>query len=89
MGSSLIGGLSCLGFPSSCQSPTALALVGGGDLVLQGAGDGSVFNVTDAATFAATTMSTPELSTWAMMLFGFTGLGYAGYRGAKETRAAV
>jgi PEP-CTERM motif len=89
MGSSLIGGLSCLGFPSSCQLPTALALVGGGDLVLEGAGDGSVFNVTDAATFAATTMSTPEPSTWAMMLFGFAGLGYAGYRRAKETRAAL
>ncbi len=31
--------------------------------------------------------SVPELSTWAMMLLGFGGLGYAGYRKAK--RAAV
>jgi hypothetical protein len=30
----------------------------------------------------------PETSTWAMMLVGFAGLGYAGYRRAKEPRAA-
>ena len=29
----------------------------------------------------------PELSTWAMMLLGFAGLGYAGYRRAREPRA--
>jgi hypothetical protein len=27
----------------------------------------------------------PEPSTWAMMLLGFTGLGFLGYRGAKRT----
>jgi hypothetical protein len=31
----------------------------------------------------------PEPSTWAMMLAGFAGLGYAGYRRAGEPRAAV
>jgi hypothetical protein len=30
----------------------------------------------------------PEPSTWAMMLLGFAGLGYAGYRRARELRAA-
>jgi hypothetical protein len=30
----------------------------------------------------------PEHSTWAMMLIGFAGLGYAGYRRAKEPRWA-
>jgi hypothetical protein len=30
----------------------------------------------------------PEASTWAMMLIGFAGLGYAGYRRAREPRAA-
>ena len=30
----------------------------------------------------------PEPSTWAMMLVGFAGLGYLGYRRAKEQRAA-
>ena len=28
----------------------------------------------------------PETSTWAMMLLGFAGLGYAGYRRARATR---
>jgi hypothetical protein len=33
-------------------------------------------------------VATPELSTWAMMVLGFAGLGYAGYRRAREPRAA-
>ncbi len=30
----------------------------------------------------------PEPSTWAMMLLGFAGVGFAGYRRARELRAA-
>jgi hypothetical protein len=30
---------------------------------------------------------TPEPSTWAMMLLGFAGLGFAGYRARKATAA--
>ena len=30
----------------------------------------------------------PELSTWAMLLLGFAGLGYAGYRKTKNERTA-
>jgi hypothetical protein len=30
----------------------------------------------------------PEPSTWAMMLLGFAGLGYTGYRRAKVVRTA-
>ena len=33
--------------------------------------------------------STPEPSTWAMMLLGFAGLGFAGYRTARKTAAAA
>jgi hypothetical protein len=32
--------------------------------------------------------SIPEPSTWAMMLLGFAGLGYAGYRASRRTAAA-
>jgi hypothetical protein len=31
----------------------------------------------------------PEPSTWAMMLLGFAGLGYAAYRGSRRTTAAA
>jgi hypothetical protein len=33
--------------------------------------------------------SIPEPSTWGMMLLGFAGLGFAGYRKAKSGRAAL
>src|ERR1700722_16173763 len=34
--------------------------------------------------FVSPPLPTPEPSTWAMMLAGFAGLGYAGYRRARE-----
>ena len=34
-------------------------------------------------------ISVPEPSTWAMMLLGFAGLGFAGYRRAKAGRATL
>jgi len=34
-------------------------------------------------------MAVPEASTWAMMLLGFAGLGYAGYRRARAGRATL
>jgi hypothetical protein len=34
-------------------------------------------------------VSAPEPSTWALMLFGFLGLGFAGYRRNKSARLAV
>jgi hypothetical protein len=33
-------------------------------------------------------IGTPEPSTWAMMLLGFAGLGFAGYRKAQGGRIA-
>ena len=82
------GGLSCLGFPGSCTTPTALGTTAG-DLILGVAG--SPFSVTDAATFDATTstLSTPEPSTWAMMLLGFAGVGLIAYRQTRKREAAI
>jgi hypothetical protein len=39
--------------------------------------------------FTLPTTSVPEPSTWAMMLLGFAGLGYAGYRRARGSHAAL
>ncbi len=37
------------------------------------------------ATAAAATPTVPEPSTWAMLLLGFIGLGFAGYRGSRKS----
>jgi hypothetical protein len=85
-----VGGISCLGFPAQCNDPTGLGGVvlktSLGNLVLDGIGNGSPFNVTDAGIFTATV---PEPSTWAMMLFGFAGLGLIGYRQTRKRQAAT
>jgi PEP-CTERM motif len=63
---------------------TSITLNGGADT---GSPDGEPF-------LAAVTLATggspavPEPSTWAMMLVGFVGLGFAGYRRTREPRAA-
>jgi PEP-CTERM motif len=46
-------------------------------------------SVGETATFAAATSGVPEPSTWAMMLIGFAGLGYAGYRRARAAHATL
>ena len=40
-----------------------------------------------ANTFTLDAVATPEPSTWAMMLLGFAGLAFAGYRRAKASHA--
>jgi hypothetical protein len=39
------------------------------------------------AAFSLTGTVVPEPSTWAMMLLGFAGLGFAGFRRARLTRS--
>ena len=40
-------------------------------------------------TVGSVTPGIPEPSTWAMMLLGFTGLGFAGYRKAQRKGVAA
>jgi hypothetical protein len=53
------------------------------EIFLYSAGGGADFYVDNAYA----TSSVPELSTWAMMLAGFAGLGFSGYRRAKVRTA--
>jgi PEP-CTERM motif len=39
--------------------------------------------------YTITVTSVPEPATWAMMLLGFAGLGFTGYRATKKSQAAV
>jgi hypothetical protein len=68
------------GPPYGCQA--VYCLLGPGDPVTGGAGD--PFTALDSFTV---TVGVPEPSTWAMMLLGFAGLGFAGYRRSRKTVA--
>ena len=59
----------------------------GGNLVFTSlsGGNANVGNILDNVQVAAV----PELSTWAMMLIGFGGIGFLAYRRSKKTSAAV
>ena len=45
-------------------------------------------DVGSSVTFVQVSGAIPEPSTWAMMLLGFAGLGYAGYRKARRATVA-
>jgi PEP-CTERM motif len=42
--------------------------------------------ISASATYSVTTSTVPEPSTWAMMMLGFAGLGYAAFRRASKSR---
>lgn len=54
-----------------------------------GAYQSVVFSTVPSAFEFAVTPGVPELSTWAMMLAGFVGLGIAGYRRTQRERVAI
>ncbi len=67
--------------PSAATSPTEL------DITFNQAG-GTGHTITGSATYTASTV--PEPATWAMMMLGFIGLGYAAFRrNAKAGAASV
>jgi hypothetical protein len=76
--------------------------IGGGtvvDLFSNGVGNGAgdavfgvvVANASTARDYVAdgVTATAPEPSTWAMMILGFAGLGFAGYRRSREAAAVA
>jgi PEP-CTERM motif len=59
------------------------------DIVLNGLPATQVNGFTEALEFSPVTPAVPEPSTWAMMLAGFAGLGFLGYRQTLKARAAA
>jgi hypothetical protein len=57
-------------------------------ITLAGASGSQYIGVDNVSVLATSVPGTPEPSTWAMMLLGFAGLAFAGYRRAREPRAA-
>jgi hypothetical protein len=84
--------------PSTTPSGLVTGVSGAGytDAGLTGASDDVVDDYTGAGSTLTTSVNTgvgpatavPEAATWVMMLVGFAGLGYAGYRRAREPGAA-
>jgi PEP-CTERM motif len=55
-----------------------------------GSSDGSVLTVAAPPDLGGVSViAAPEASTWAMMLLGFGGLGYAGWRGSRNAALAL
>ncbi len=76
-------GFACVGFPSGCVSPIALATTAG-DLILGSTG-------TDSGTFTAVLGSTgiPEPATIGSLAFGIAGLGFARRKALRGVTQAV
>jgi hypothetical protein len=51
--------------------------------------DNGTSDIGSSFTFTLVPGAVPEPSTWAMMLLGFAGLGYAGYRKARQAVASA
>ena len=82
-----------LGFVSPIGGPGPLPNLGAFanpfDIVLNGLPATQVNGFTQALEFAPVTPAVPESSTWAMMLAGFAGLGFLGYRQTVKARLAA
>jgi hypothetical protein len=57
--------------------------------VLGSAGTGEAGGFFGVITTVTATSGVPEPSTWTMMLIGFAGVGFAGYRKARSARTAL
>jgi hypothetical protein len=83
----LVNGGSSLGSSSTAPSGLGAGSSDASDAGSSYGSEGSVFTFTQAPPGdpgIGWVMAVPEASTWAMMLVGFGGLGYAGWRGSRK-----
>jgi hypothetical protein len=58
-------------------------------IATQSSENGAYANLGENSAFIAVGSGVPEPSTWAMMLLGFAGLAFAGYRGSRKSAASA
>jgi hypothetical protein len=89
----LAGGLNADGSLNSfgaleILAPTDFPTFGAFNGFFNVANEAETFNLGSAYTFTLVSGAVPEPSTWTMMVLGFAGLGYAGYRKARQAAFA-
>jgi hypothetical protein len=69
----------------------AVAINNNGDVLGYGDYDGGQYGflLTPASAAPFSAAAAPELSTWAMLVAGFAGIGFTGYRRAKKGHATL
>jgi PEP-CTERM motif len=90
----LIGGLNADGsfftgevvFADAGNTPAFIATGNGFEAITEQ--DSNTNDFGSSATFTLASGAVPEPSTWAMLLLGFAGLGFAGWRRVRQTAVA-
>jgi hypothetical protein len=79
------------GSPITVLGDTVSGMEGNGVVALLGTYSSISFTTPKYESWYGFTVGSavPESSTWAMMMLGFAGLGYAGFRRAAKSRAAI
>jgi hypothetical protein len=75
-----LGGVANVDFSETVRLSSIQTFDASGDIVDFGSITGASGRIYDATGVHIAVVSAPEPSTWAMMLLGFAGMGYAGYR---------
>jgi len=70
-------------------APTGVTLSAGEDYFINVVFDSKTLSGANTSFTAAFSTAVPEASTWAMLLLGFAGLGFFGYRKSSYSRSAI
>jgi PEP-CTERM motif len=82
--------LNLFGYVVSAETPVTVAQLEVDGIVPTGFASASgQFNFPNTDITSTFQPGVPEPSTWAMMLVGFAGLGFAGYRASRKSVASV
>ena len=84
-----LGGIANADFSETVRLSSIMTFDAGGRAFDFGSITGASGRIYDATGVHAAIAGVPELSTWAMMMIGFAGLGYAGWRARRRAATAA